>query len=198
MHIETVRLRLRSWSESDRDSFAGLNADPIVMADLGGPLSRDLSDAKFDRYVEAYKRNGYGRWLVETHAGRFLGYCGVMLASGDHPIGPHHEIGWRLHQSVWGRGYATEAARAALEDAFRRARLQEVLAYTAADNLRSQAVMERLRLIRDESRDFSIYPSRTGTWRGLVWSATPALFSQSAASIVAHGTMGPAQQRRCR
>jgi len=176
MQIETDRLRLRSWRESDRDSFAALNAHPIVMADLGGPLSRELSDAKFDRYVGAYKGNGFGRWLVETFAGQFLGYCGVMPASEDHPLGPHHEIGWRLHHGVWGNGYATEAARACLEDVFRRVELQEVLAYTSADNLRSQAVMERLRLIRDESRDFTVHGNRTGMWRGLVWSATPGVF----------------------
>jgi RimJ/RimL family protein N-acetyltransferase len=176
MDIQTDRLRLRSWRESDRNSFAALNADPVVMADQGGPLSRDFSDAKFDRYVAAYKKNGFGRWLIETFAGRFLGYCGVMAVSENHPLGPHHEIGWRLLHDVWGHGYATEAAYACLEDAFRRVQLREVLAYTAPDNTRSQAVMKRLGLIRDESRDFTVYSNRTGMWRGLVWSATPRLF----------------------
>jgi RimJ/RimL family protein N-acetyltransferase len=179
MQIETDRLRLRSWVEDDRDAFAKLNADPVVMADLGGPLTRDLSDAKLERYIDAFRHNGYGRWLVETRAGRFLGYCGVMPVAGDHPIGPHDEIGWRLHRSAWGHGYATEAARAALSDAFRRVQLTEVLAYTSADNVRSQAVMRRLHLCRDESRDFEVYNDRLGSWRGLVWSATPTLLMGS-------------------
>jgi RimJ/RimL family protein N-acetyltransferase len=149
------------------------------MADLGGPLIRDLSDAKLDRYIDAFRRNGHGRWLVETRAGSFLGYCGVMPAPADHPIGQHVEIGWRLRQNAWGKGYATEAARAALTDAFRRVHLAEVLAYTSADNRRSQAVMRRLRLCRDEARDFEIYSNRLGSWRGLVWSATPSSFPGS-------------------
>jgi RimJ/RimL family protein N-acetyltransferase len=179
MRIETDRLRLRTWVEDDRDAFAELNADPIVMADLGGPLSRDLSDAKLERYIDTFRHHRYGRWLLETLAGGFLGYCGVMPAAEDHPIGPHHEVGWRLHRGAWGQGYATEAARAALGDAFRRVQLTEVLAYTAVDNVRSQAVMRRLHLRRDESRDFEVYNARLGSWRGLVWSATPTLLTGS-------------------
>jgi len=83
----------------------------------------------------------------------------------------HDEIGWRLIRKAWGNGYATEAARAALIDVFRRVKLLEVLAYTAPDNLRSQAVMKRLQLKRDASRDFIICSNRVGTWQGLVWRA---------------------------
>lgn len=171
MRIQTERLSLRTWQEADRDAFAALNADPIVMKDLGGPLDRGDSDRKFDRYVKAWESNRYGRWLVETIGGEFLGYCGVMPVRDDHPIGLHDEIGWRLIRKAWGNGYATEGAQAALIDAFRRVKLPEVLAYTAPDNLRSQAVMEQLRLRRDASRDFTIYSDRVGTWQGLVWTA---------------------------
>jgi RimJ/RimL family protein N-acetyltransferase len=181
MHIETERLRLRVWEEADRDHFATLNADPAVMKDLGGPLSRDDSDAKLDRYLKAWKSYAHGRWLVETISGRFLGYCGVMPARGAHPIGIHDEIGWRLIREAWGHGYATEAARAALIDVFRRAKLIEVLAYTDVQNIRSQAVMRRLGLRRDASRDFTIYSDRLGTWRGLVWTARENLIASAGA-----------------
>lgn len=171
MQIETPRLCLRSWRITDRDAFAAMNSDAEVMADEGGPLDRASSDAKLDRYAATFERHGFGRWLVEDREGRFLGYAGVMPSPAGHPLGAHVEIGWRFVRAAWGHGYATEAARAALDDALGRAGLPEVLAYAAPDNLRSQAVMERLRLFRDPARDFTAdYPGQKG-WRGLVWVA---------------------------
>jgi RimJ/RimL family protein N-acetyltransferase len=173
MIIDTPRTRLRWWREGDRDAFAALHADPEVMADYGGPLDRAQSDAKLDRYAAAFARGGFGRWAVESTAGAFLGYAGIMPSRPEHPLGPHVEIGWRLVRSAWGQGYATEAATAALRDGFARCALAEVIAYTAPDNLRSQAVMARLRLRRDPSRDFSA-PDGRRTWHGLVWVANAA------------------------
>ena len=146
-----------------------MNADPEVMADLGGPIGRAESDAKLVRFAAAYGRHGFCRWAIERDGG-FLGYAGVMPSGPDHPLGPHHEIGWRLVRAAWGGGYATEAARAALDDALTRAGLREVLAYTAPDNHRSQAVMTRLGLKRDPSRDFNTDTQRLGRWQGLVWA----------------------------
>jgi len=174
LSIETARLRLRPWREDDRDVFAALNADPDVSRDLGGPLSRTASDAKLDRYIAAFERLGFCRWAIETKAGEFLGYAGVMPVGANHPLGEHHDVGWRLRREAWGHGYATEAARAALDDVFARVGLTPVLSYTAADNLRSQAVMGRLDLIRDVSRDFTLHDERLGRWDGLVWVARPA------------------------
>jgi RimJ/RimL family protein N-acetyltransferase len=170
--IRTERLRLRNWRESDRDAFARLNAAPEVTQDLGGPLDRTESDAKFDRYVAAFERHGFCRWALEDLSGRLLGYAGVMPSRHGHPLGPHADIGWRLVHAAWGRGYATEAAKASLHDAFERVRLKEVLAYTSADNVRSRAVIQRLKLQRAASLDYS-EPLGAGMWRGLVWIARP-------------------------
>ncbi len=173
MIIETPRLRLRPWRESDRDAFAALNADPQVARDLGGPLSRAASDAKLDRYIDTFRRHGFCRWAIETRDGDFLGYAGVMPPREDHPLYPHCEVGWRLERDAWGHGHATEAARAALDDVFTRVGLTEVVSFTAANNLRSQAVMARLNLTRDVSRDFTLHDERMGPWHGLVWFARP-------------------------
>lgn len=180
MIIDTPRLRLRIWRDADREAFAAVNADADVMHDLGGPISRAESDAKLTRYATAFERHGLGRWVIESRDGDFLGYAGVMPAHEDHPLGPHFEVGWRLARWAWGRGYATEAARAALHDAFDRARLTEVLSYTAPDNLPSQRVMERLRLQRDPSRDFTAHYANVGTWQGMVWVARRASWGQPA------------------
>ena len=171
--IETSRLRLRCWRNADRDAFAALHADAEVMRDLGGPIDRVESDAKLDRYRAALRRLGICRWAVESHTGEVLGYAGLMPSPADHPLGPHVEIGWRLTRHAWGRGFAAEAARAALADGFRQHGLTEVLAYTAPDNIRSQAVMSRVGLRRDPSRDFTAFYDDVGAWRGLVWAKQP-------------------------
>jgi len=168
--LRTARLTLRPWREADRPAFAALNADPEIAADLGGPLPRDASDAKLDRYRATFERIGFSRLVIEDSRQAFIGYAGVMPSTPDHPLGPHTEIGWRLVRTAWGKGYATEAAQAVLTDAFSHLGLREVLAYTATDNVRSQAVMARLRMRRDSSRDFDTLYGDT-PWHGLVWVA---------------------------
>lgn len=87
LRLETARLIVRSWRETDRDNFAALLADEEVMADQGGPVSRRQADDKFDRYVEAFVTFGYGRLAVERRVesgeAEFLGYVGVMRCGGS-------------------------------------------------------------------------------------------------------------------
>jgi RimJ/RimL family protein N-acetyltransferase len=171
--IETPRLILRPWRASDGDAFAAMNAHPEVMADLGGPLDRPGSDAKLARFTKSFGDHALTRWVIEDRAtGVFLGYAGLAWRDASHALGEHYDIGWRLTRAAWGKGYASEAAAAALQDAFGRAGLKEVFAYTAPDNLRSQAVMARLGLERSPSHDFT-WPEGEGAWRGLVWIARP-------------------------
>ena len=177
--IHSRRLVLRPWQRSDRDDFAHMNEDTEVMADLGGPLSRSASNEKLERFRGVFDRHGITRWVVTDPRGQFLGYCGIVVQDDHHPLGPHHEIGWRLVREAWGRGYASEAASAALTDAFGRCGCREVLAYTAADNVRSQAVMERLRLERRTALDFVHEYDGYGSWGGLVWAAVANRWQQA-------------------
>jgi RimJ/RimL family protein N-acetyltransferase len=143
------------------------------MRDWGGPISRAASDAKLDRYAAAFREHGFCRWVVEGRDGVFLGYVGAIRQPASHPLGQHADIGWRLVREAWGQGFASEAAAAALRDVFARSGSSEILAYTSADNARSQAVMRRLRLERDASRDFIsgegerelVWVARAGEWR---------------------------------
>lgn len=168
MIINTPRLRLRGWRETDREAFADMHRHPEVMRDYGGVLSQTSSNEKFDRYKATFEQVGFSRWAIESIDNVFLGYTGLMPVRSSHPLGTHVDIGWRFVRSAWGHGYATEAAGAALKDAFERVGLSEVIAYTAPDNFRSQAVMKRLGLHRDPSRDFTIDYS-FGPWHGMVW-----------------------------
>jgi len=170
--IRTQRLLLRKWDECHRDAFATMHADAIVMADQGGPLDRAASDLKFYRYYAAQQEHGTARWAIESTNGSFLGYAGVMpRKQADHPLGHHLEIGWRLTRENWGHGYATESAQAALEHAIELFPEKEILAYTTTENLRSQAVMERLGLVRDSQRDFRTTSIEGRMQHCLVWLA---------------------------
>jgi len=171
--ILTDRLELRTWRRSDADDFAKMNADVEVMADLGGPLTRAASDDKLDRFRSTFALHGITRWVVTDRLGGFMGYCGIVPHTDDHPLGEHCDIGWRFCRNAWGHGYATEAATAALADAFERLDLPQVLAYTAAENARSQAVMNRLGMTRRVDLDFASDYDGYGVWNGLVWIAMP-------------------------
>ena len=169
MKMNTKRLTVRDWQQSDRAAFFDMHTDPEVMHDYGGILDRNDSDEKFDRYMATFNRTGFCRWAIESLNGEFLGYAGLMPVESCHPLGAHVDIGWRLIRSAWGFGYATEAASAALSDGFERLGVSEVIGYTAPENLRSQAVMIRLGMKRDGSRDFSVNYD-FGPWHGLVWA----------------------------
>jgi RimJ/RimL family protein N-acetyltransferase len=170
--IITPRLRLCAWSERHRLPYVAMLADPNVMQDYGAPLGADQAAEKLARYAAVFRDRGFCRWAIEDAEGIFIGYTGVMPSSSGHPLGPHFEIGWRLVRSAWGFGYATEAARTSLVDFFQRGLAPEVLAYTAPDNDRSQAVMKRLGLARETSRDFTRRLDDRD-WQGLVWVARP-------------------------
>lgn len=169
MILETNRLILKPWTHQDLPVFAKLHADPVVMADYGGPITEERSKEKLERYITNYETFGYSRWMVSLKNGAVIGYCGISPSRRPHPLGDHEEIGWRLFPEAWGHGYATESAVASLTDFFTNTDIPTVYSYTAADNARSQGVMRKLGLIRNESLDFMIPDARQGDWRALVW-----------------------------
>jgi RimJ/RimL family protein N-acetyltransferase len=153
--IETGRLTLSPWTEADRADYLAMTADPEVMADYGGPFAPEEAAARFARQLEAFARDGHGKWALRRKVdGAWLGYCGLNPIWPTLSLAPGLEIGWRLVRAAWGHGYVTEAARAALADIFARTDAAEAIAFTSATNARSQAVMRRLGMIRDEARDF--------------------------------------------
>jgi ribosomal-protein-alanine N-acetyltransferase len=153
--ISTPRLHLRRWRTEDREPYAALNADPRVMEHYPAPLSREESDAMVDRIEAHFEKHGYGLWAVDAvEEARFVGFIGLLVPRYEAHFTPAVEIGWRLAHDAWGRGYATEGARATLALAFGAIGLREVVATTAPNNLRSRRVMERLGMRHDAAGDF--------------------------------------------
>jgi RimJ/RimL family protein N-acetyltransferase len=85
-----------------------------------------------NRFIERIKRDRYGLWAVELRAsGELIGFVGLAVPTWEAAFTPCTEIGWRLARSAWGRGYASEAANAALATAFGAIGLREVVSFTA-------------------------------------------------------------------
>lgn len=153
--IETERLILRPFREADRDPFAAINGDPRVSDWLGGPIDRAASDALIDRINGQIARDGFGFFAAERKAdGRLVGAIGLQVTRPELPPAPSVELGWRLSPDVQGQGLAAEGASAVLAWGFANTGRSELIAFTAATNLRSQAVMRRIGMAHDPARDF--------------------------------------------
>jgi len=153
--LETPRLLLRPWRADDRLPFAALNADPRVMEFLPEILSREQSDALVARIEGHFAEHGFGWWAVEVRdGGAFAGYVGLTIPIVRLAFSPCIEVGWRLAFEHWGRGFATEAAKAALAFGFGALGLREIVSFTVVENVRSRRVMERLGMTRDPAEDF--------------------------------------------
>src|SRR5262245_36768653 len=153
--LRTERLLLRCWREADRAPFAALNADPRVMEHFPELLSREKSDAQVQRIEAHFQQHGYGLWAVEVPGVTpFAGFIGINVPRIEAHFTPCVEIGWRLAADCWGRGYATEGARAAAAFGFQQLGLAEIVSYTVPANVRSRRVMEKLGMTHDPADDF--------------------------------------------
>ncbi|HSQ64658.1 MAG TPA: GNAT family N-acetyltransferase [Polyangiaceae bacterium] len=153
MELRTQRLHLRPVAAGDLDPIAALGADERVMAPLGGPMSREKCEAWLERNLAHWHDHGYGRFFV-TRETDFVGLVGLSRYDFDAGILPGVEIAWRLVFAHWGKGYATEAARAAIHDGATRVGIDDVIAVTTPGNTRSRRVMERLGMVLSSSETF--------------------------------------------
>ena len=159
--VDTERLILRSWTEGDLDRFAAVTNTPAVMRWLGGVADSQTRAAMEERVLTCHARNGFCFWIVERQddgghlAGEVLGFCGLKRADAPgSPIAGEFEIGWRLREDAWGKGYAKEAAMASLRAAFIRFAAKEVFAITVVENADSWGLMKRLGMRRREDLDY--------------------------------------------
>jgi len=164
--IETDRLLLRRWRDEDLDAYARICADPEVMQYMrvGGPLTREQTEQRVAAAIRHWEERDFGLWAVEEKAtGAFIGRIGILYHE-DWPEGEHKtEVGWLLDRSCWGRGLATEGARASLRYGFEELGLERIISIIRPENTASRRVAEKAGLtLRGETR-----------WRGVnvVWYA---------------------------
>ncbi len=149
IEIETPRLRLRRWRESDLEPFADLNADPEVMRYFPAPYTREQTMLLFEAIQREFTDFGYGLYAAEEKdSERFMGYIGFHRADLAVDFCPGVEIGWRLAKAFWNKGYATEGAAACLERGFGGLGFDTVLSFTAAVNRPSERVMQKIGMSR--------------------------------------------------
>lgn len=143
--IETPRLILRSWKESDLDTFRKMNEDNDVMKFFLKKLSVEETDQFYNRIQLEFEQKKYGLYAVELRAtGDFIGFTGFHYTDFDTDFAPCVEIGWRYVISSWGQGYATEAAKACLNYAKGRFDFKRIYSFTTLLNKRSENVMQKI------------------------------------------------------
>ncbi len=153
--IRTERLLLRPWRQEDIEPFAKINADPKVMEFFPAVRTYEETLANYTAFVDHFSKRGWGLWAVELpNVSNFIGFIGLNSVEFDAKFTPCVEIGWRLSPDHWGKGYATEGALAALKAGFEEHNLDEIVAFTAADNIRSQAVMKKIGMQYSPEDDF--------------------------------------------
>lgn len=154
--IETERLILRTWRKEDANSYFQINQDPKVTEFLLGALTMEQVNDFILAVNHHQDRHGYTLWaacLKETD--ELMGFIGLNDTRWESHFTPAVEVGWRLGSQYWGKGFATEGAKACLEYGFKQCDLKEIVSFTVPANVRSIRVMEKIGLKRDLNGNFA-------------------------------------------
>ncbi len=153
--IKTERLILRPWRDEDLPLIAAINGDPVAMRHFLAPMTREESDAFVERNRARQSEDGFCMWAVEAPGvAPVIGVLGLARTNFEAHFTPCVEVGWRLAPAFWGKGYASEGARAALKFGFEEISLDEIVSLTVLANEPSWRVMERIGMTRDLGGDF--------------------------------------------
>lgn len=153
--LETQRLIIRQWRDSDLQPLASINQDPKVMEHFPAPKTFEETRNFIIGNRALYDQLGYCLYAVElkdTH--EFIGWVGLQPVTEELPCFPAIEIGWRIGTMYWGKGYATEAAQAVMHHAFNNLGLDELVTFTTTTNKRSEKLMQRLGFTHMPNEDF--------------------------------------------
>jgi len=138
---DTNRLLLRELEPADAEAFYKLNANPKVIKYTGDKPFASVSETRsFIENYKHYKLNGYGRWaVIEKTSQKFIGFCG--LKKNEEGL---VDLGFRLLEETWGKGYATEAAYAAIDIGFNKFDIPAIIGRADRENIASIKVLKKL------------------------------------------------------
>jgi RimJ/RimL family protein N-acetyltransferase len=154
--IQTNRLILRTWKNSDAKTYFDINQDPKVIEFLRGPMPLEQVNEFIRSVNKQQEKNHYTLWAAELkNTGELIGFIGLNKPDWEAHFTPAVEIGWRLGSQFWGKGYATEGAKACLDFGFNKIGLKEIVSFTVPANLKSIKVMEKIGMTRDLNGDFA-------------------------------------------
>jgi len=179
LEIETTRLRLRMLSPEDADDLSAIFADPEVVKFLGVEagitLSRSETESALEGMIACWKRNEFGRWaVIEKESGKLVGLCGIRLLEGA------PELFYLFAKESWGRGFATEAAAAALRDGFERLQFERIIAVTRPGNTASIKVLTKIGMrFEKEVKPYGVDGVRYVTTRSEFQTADSIYFPSS-------------------
>jgi len=153
--LTTPRLILRLWQPEDIEPYYQINQDPEVVYYLLGPQSRTQVEQFVAHATAEFAVDKFCKFAVEEKAtGLLIGFVGISRPTFTAPFTPAIDIGWRLGSTFWGKGYATEAALAVVNYAFTVLKIDEIVSFAVASNVRSLRVMEKIGMVRDINGDF--------------------------------------------
>lgn len=155
MKLETERLILRPWRDSDLEPFSRITADPEVMRYFPKTLTLDETRETIERLKAQQRDNGFTFFATDLKSsGELIGFIGLIRTHFEAHFTPAVEVGWRLAKEYWNKGLATEGAKRALRFGFEDHALEEIVSLTATQNLPSRRVMEKIGMTRDLAGDF--------------------------------------------
>jgi RimJ/RimL family protein N-acetyltransferase len=163
--LQTERITLREWKDSDFAPFAAMNADAEVMRYFPGTSTKEESDNLARKFINHFAEHGFGLFATELKStGEFIGFVGLNIPNFEAHFTPCVEIGWRLAKEHWNKGYATEAALAVIQYGFGELELKEIVSFTAVQNTPSRKVMEKIGMVHNPADDFDHPKLEAGHW----------------------------------
>ena len=152
--LETERLYLRVFEESDVNAMSEIHTDEVAMKYIGRGVIINIEQTKegIEVFIKNQKENGYSIWaLVEKDSNKVIGHCGFNMLKDKSDI----ELTYLLAKDHWGKGYATEVAKTTLEYGFEKLKFKRIVALTFPENFPSQNVIRKLGMKPDGKKDLS-------------------------------------------